>query len=240
MVQAFHSAQEPPTRRGQLTPSPGLSWNLYHDARRLRPIHSIARRSIDVWRVRGADRAEVLLSRVIHTDDTPLPVLDPTLPHTRTGRLWVYCGDRDHPYAVYDYTASRKRDGPAAFLKNFTGYLQADAFGGYDGIYAGSGGKIVEVACWAHARRKFHEAQRTAGRLAHEALVRIGQLYTIERELREACAGAWNDLARDEQDTRIAQVRQERARPLLALFRAWLDAQAAQALPKSPIGQAIS
>jgi transposase len=183
---------------------------------------------------------EVLRSKVIHTDDTPVPVLDPLLPHTRTGRFWVYCGDAEHPYSVYDYTPSRKRDGPAEFLQGFTGYLHADAFGGYDGIYAGSNGQIVEVACWAHARRKFHEAQRTAGRIAHEALARIGQLYAIERELSEACAGAWSELARDEQYARIAAVRQERAAPLLTSFRAWLDAQRGTALPKSPLGQAIS
>lgn len=188
------------------------------------------------WRM----KSEVLRSRVIHTDDTPVPVLDPLLPHTRTGRFWVYCGDAEHPYSVYDYTPSRQRDGPAQFLTGFRGYLQADAFGGYDGIYAGSGGAIQEVACWAHARRKFHEAQRTAGSSAHEALARIGQLYAIERELSEACAGTWGELARDERYVRIATVRRERAAPLLTSLRAWLDAQKVSALPKSPIGQAIS
>jgi hypothetical protein len=193
-------------------------------------------------------KSEVLQSRVINTDDTPVPVLDPTLPHTRTGRFWAYCGDAEHPHSVYDYTPSRKRDGPAEFLAGYHGYLQADAFGGYDGIFAGSQGKIVEVACWAHARRKFHEAQRSAGRLAHEALARIGQLYALERELREACAsansdgergGAWCELPRAEQYARIAAARQECAVPLLGKFRAWLAAQAGDALPKSPLGQAI-
>lgn len=183
---------------------------------------------------------EVLRSRVIHTDDTPTPVLDPTLPHTRTGRFWVYCGDWAHRYSVYDYTASRKRDGPARLLSGYEGYLQADAFGGYDGIYAGSGGKIVEVACWAHARRKFHEAQRSAGRAAHEALARIGQLYALERQLQQACDGPWSELTREEQHARTAAARQEQALPLLMSLRAWLDAQAAGALPKSPIGQAVS
>lgn len=183
---------------------------------------------------------EVLQSRVLHTDDTPVPVLDRSLPHTRTGRFWVYCGDWAHRYSVYAYTASRKRDGPAEFLSGYQGYLQADAFGGYDGIFAGSGGKLLEVACWAHARRKFHEAQRSAGRLAHEALARIGQLYAIERQLKEACDGTWSELAHDERHARIAAARQASSLPLLKTFRAWLDAQAARALPKSPLGQAIS
>ena len=183
--------------------------------------------------------ARVLRSRVLHTDDTTVPVLDPALPHTRTGRFWLYFGDRNHHYAVYQYTPNHKRDGPAEFLKNYQGYLQADAFGGYDGIYAGSGGKIIEVACWAHARRKFYDAQRSSGAVAHEALARIGQLYAIERELTEACAGSWSELRGDERAAQIAAVRGERAKPLLDSFGQWLGEQRAKALPKSPIGQAI-
>lgn len=183
--------------------------------------------------------ARVLQSKVLHTDDTTVPVLDPTLPQTRQGRFWLYFGDRNNHYAVYQYTPSRKRDGPAQFLATYQGYLQADAFGGYDGIYAGSNGKIIEVACWAHARRKFYDAQRSAGAVAHEALARIGQLYAIERELTAACSGAWSELTGDQRAARIAAVRQERAKPLLESFRQWLDEQHAKALPKSPIGQAI-
>jgi len=74
-------------------------------------------------------------SESIHTDDTPIPVLDASLPKTRTARFWVYCGDWRNPFTVYDYTTSRRRDGPADFLANFAGYLHADAFAGYDGIY---------------------------------------------------------------------------------------------------------
>ena len=193
--------------------------------------------------------ARVLRSRVLHTDDTTVPVLDPALPHTRTGRFWLYFGDRNHHYAVYQYTPNRKRDGPAEFLKNYQGYLQADAFGGYDGIYAGSGGKIIEVACWAHARRKFYDAQRSSGAVAHDALARIGQLYAIEREVAEVrhgesaegttCADSWSELSGDERAARIAAVRGERAKPLLDSFGKWLGEQRGKALPKSPIGQAI-
>jgi transposase len=107
----------------------------------------------------------VLLSLVIHTDDTTVPVWDPTLPHTRTGRFWVYIGDVRHPYVVYDYTPRRTRDGPEAFLKEYRGYLQADAFTGYDRICAGPG--VSEVACWAHVRRKFFESRTSAPVAAH-------------------------------------------------------------------------
>lgn len=173
-------------------------------------------------------RRRVLASRVIHTDDTPVEVLDASLPHTRTGRFWVYVGDRRQPYVVYDYTPSRKRDGPAEFLKDYRGYLQADAFGGYDGIYAGSGGKIIEVGCWAHARRKFFEAKETAPRAAHEALARVGQLYTLERQAQEAELSA----------EALRTLRREQALPKLTDFRVWLEALRLDSLPKSPIGTA--
>ena len=60
-----------------------------------------------------------------------IKLLDPSLPRTRTGRIWTYVGDRDHPYTVYDYTPTRSRDGPDSFMKEFHGYLQADAYSGY-------------------------------------------------------------------------------------------------------------
>ena len=129
----------------------------------------LARSTLSRWALQTAELVrplyelmieEVLQSRVIHTDDTPMPVLDPDLPHTRTARLWTYVGDWRHPLTVYDYTTSRKRDGPQQFLNGYVGYLQADAYGGYEGIYAG--GLVQQVLCWAHARRKFYEARTVA------------------------------------------------------------------------------
>ena len=94
----------------------------------------------------------VLQSPVIWTDDTPVTVLGGEEPGSTKGRFWAYIGDDEHPYTVYDFTMSRSRDGPAAFLSDYSGFLQADAYGGYDGIFLGSDGGIEEVACWAHAR----------------------------------------------------------------------------------------
>ena len=168
----------------------------------------------------------VLLSTVIHTDDTTVPVFDPTLPKTRTGRFWVYIGDVRNPYVVYDYTPRRTRDGPERFLKGFRGYLQADAFSGYDRICAGSG--VKEVACWAHVRRKFFESRTSAPVLAHAALARIRQLYKIETAAEEFSA----------EDRRA--LRQRDSVPLLTAFGEWLTEQGRLALPKSPIGQAIA
>jgi transposase len=183
-------------------------------------------------------RRLVLQSRVIHTDDTKVPVLDASLPHARNSRFWVYVGDELHPYVVFDYTRSRERDGPAEFLKDYAGYLQADAFSAYDGIY--TGGKVQEVGCWAHARRKFFEVKEQSPRLAHEALARIGKLYELERELKTWCASDWQELQREQRWSKIVAVRQEHARPQLSALRTWLDAAAQDALPKSPIRQAIN
>jgi transposase len=169
--------------------------------------------------------ARVRMSRIIWTDDTPMPVLDASLPHTRTARLWVYCGDRANPYTVYDYTTSRKRDGPAAFLKDFAGYLQADAFAGYDGIYAA--GTVKQVLCWAHARRKFFEAKETHPEGAHRALAFISLLYDVEREAKEL------------EPQRRLKLRRARSLGILERFHIWLLARQTDVLPKSPLGQAI-
>jgi transposase len=185
------------------------------------------------WIAAAADLAEplyrrmrqlVLQSRIIWTDDTTVKLLDPLLGRARTARFWAYLGDPQQPYSVYDFTDSRNRDGPQSFLQGYRGYLQADAYGGYDGIYAG--GHVVEVACWAHARRKWYEARSSDPPRAHQALALIQRLYDVEEDCRPL-----------ERELRCA-VRQERSLPLLAEFRAWLDADCAGALPKSPIGQA--
>ena len=170
----------------------------------------------------------VLQSKVLHTDDTTVPVRDETRSSHRYGRLWPYIGDKDHPGIVFDYTATHARDGPAAFLKNFRGYLQADAYGAYDGIYTGSGGAIIEVGCWAHARNKAAEAETSDPErvLAIKAWVR--KLYDVEDEAVKMTA------------TERWQLRQEKSVPLLTSLRQWLIAQQPQVLPKSPIAGAIN
>jgi transposase len=168
--------------------------------------------------------ARVRSSRIIWTDDTPMPVLDASLPHTRTARLWVYCGNRANPYIVYDYTTSRRRDGPVEFLRKFTGYLQADAYGGYDGIYAA--GAVKQVLCWAHARRKFFESKES-NEEAHRALAFIALLYDVEREAKELTP------------ERRLKLRRARSLALLDRFHRWLVAKQSNVLPKSPLGQAI-
>lgn len=200
---------------------------------------------------------EVRSSKVIHTDDTPVKVQDRGRTQTRTGRFWVYLGDPDHPYTAFAYTPSRSRDGPMAFLRDWGKdeqvYLQADAFGGYDGIYAGeAGGRVTEVACWAHTRRKFYDAQNSAPATGAQALAYIRLLYDVEtqakKEAKQAAKRAPANEASDRHGHELLaehrlRLRQEQALPRLAQFRAWLESQQAERggplLPKSPMGQAI-
>ena len=167
----------------------------------------------------------ILLSRDIHTDDTPVPIQSPGEGKCRKGRLWAYLGDAANPYIVYDYTPDRTRAGPASWLRDYKGYLQADAYGGYDGIY--HTGKVVEVACWAHARSKFFEAKETDGR-APPRCSRWCASCTRSRTR----AKTLDDAARRE-------LRQAQSVPILARIKAWLDAEAQVVLPRSPMGQAI-
>jgi len=129
---------------------------------------------------------------------------------------------------VYDFTKSRTRDGPARFLLGFKGYLHADAFSGYDAVFAGSHAAIREVACWAHARRKFFDAVRSYPRQAHQVLEWIRQLYDIEDRCR-----AWSPEAR-------RQLRVAEAIPLLDKMEACLAELAGTILPKSSLAKAVT
>jgi transposase len=351
-------AEKPPEAIEKCMAGPGLLAHVivgkYSDHLPLHRLEKIlARHDIDIARSTMCDwmagcaaalrplydlmKIQVLKSKVIHTDDTPVDVLDKNRRETRTGRFWDYLGDREHPYIVFDYTPSRSRDGPVKFIgdwgKNSKVYLQADAFGGYDGIYiapasdprvtdarapaastismpdmilapAGDSSKIdapmppavatsdpmgvpdappadnvlpapcavdapiesaapvdhgptrvdrasllinaflsaivalktgiVEVACWAHARRKFYEARNSDPARSAQAMAYVRLLYDVE------------DLAKAKQLNSAARaaLRRQLALPRLAQFKAWLETQhvsgGGAVLPKSPMGQAIT
>jgi transposase len=169
-------------------------------------------------------KSSVLGANVVHTDDTPILVQDPTREHCRTGRIWAYVSTGG---IVYDATEDRCRDGPLNFLKEFRGYLQCDAYAGYDELFR-TRPHVVEVGCWAHARRKFVEAVKTQAALAHEAVVRIKALYAVEHE------------AKSLDSTARAALRQQRAQPLLAAFKDWLERQRREVVPKTPIAEAVN
>jgi len=169
----------------------------------------------------------VLQSSVLWTDDTPVTVLVGGEDGSRKGRFWTYIAE-EHPYSVYDFTESRARDGPARFLAGFEGYLHADAYSGYDHIYLGSNESVIEVACWAHARRKFFDAVRSSPRQAHQILEWIGQLYDIE------------DRARELSTLDRASLRQHEATAVLDRLENYLVELEQRALPKSTLGKAVS
>jgi transposase len=173
-------------------------------------------------------KTRVLPSPVLWTDDTPVTVLGGKNPGSTQGRFWVYIGDDGHPYSVYDFTMSRARDGPATFLADYHGFLQADAYGGYDGIFLGSNGTIVEVACWAHARRKFYDARSNAPREANQVLEWIRQLYDVEDRAREMTA------------TERQSLRQRESVPILDRIETYLDEISPRILPKSAMGQGLT
>lgn len=181
----------------------------------------------------------ILAAKVLHTDDTPIGVLEKK--KTRKGRVWIY-EDPRRRLAVFDYTPTRGRDGPQKFLGNFSGYLQADAYAGYDCIYANK--TVIEVACWAHARRKFYDARIVQPEAALAAVAWIKQLYDVERlakVYREALDTSLTEEARyDLYVKKRYELRQEHSLGLLKSFDEWLTKQAEVILPKSPVGQAIA
>jgi transposase len=180
----------------------------------------------------GAVRKHVFAATKLHADDTPVPVLAPGNGKTRTGRLWTYVrddrpsGDKAAPAVWFAYSPDRKGEHPKEHLKLYKGALQADAYAGFQHLY--EDGAIVEVACWAHARRKFHEihiAHRSP--VTTEAIERIAALYAIEAEIRGRPP-----------EVRKA-VRQARARPLLDNMKTWLEAALAKLSRKSDTAAAI-
>jgi transposase len=177
-------------------------------------------------------RSHVLAASKVHADDTPVPVLAPGNGKTKTGRLWTYvrdgrpCGDTAPPAAWFAFSPDRRGEHPQGHLKSFRGTLQADAYAGFHPLY--EGGRIIEAACWAHARRKFHDIlAATQSPTASEAIRRIGELYAIEKEVRGRPP-----------EIRLA-TRQARARPVIEDLRAWFDATLQTLSAKSDMAGAI-
>ncbi|MHB8354753.1 MAG: IS66 family transposase [Burkholderiales bacterium] len=130
---------------------------------------------------------ELLLQRsVLHADETPVPMLDPGRGKTRKAYLWAYRNnslDEGPPIIVFDFQTSRAGEHVRSFLHGWQGHLMVDDYGGYKKLFNGN---VTELACWAHARRKFfdlHAANQHP--VAEEALQRIGELYAIEKQAKD-------------------------------------------------------
>jgi hypothetical protein len=209
----------------------------------------IARSTLGDWLAAAADllpplyllmRQRLLLSRVIHGDDTTVKLRVPGADHTHKAHLWVCIGDADYPYGVSDFTVDYGSEGPQRFLEGYRGSLQADALAQYEGLYAEDG--VKHVCCWAHARRKFVTAAEGGEQRANTALEWIGQLYAIERALPPLLPPSDDPVAqqqRRQREEHRRQLRQQQAEPVLAELKKWLEQEQPKTLPKSALGQAI-
>jgi transposase len=182
--------------------------------------------------------AHTLAAPRLHSDDTTMPLIVGGRGSTKTARLWGYLGAGarqneagiwiEHaPSVVFEFTDSREALHPITFLKNYQGYLQVDAYSGYDAIF--KTGRVIEVACWAHARRKYFEVAKTQSPpgLAADAVKWIGKLYEIESRIKD-----------HPPDAKL-KVRQTEALPVLADFKGWLDAHYPKLLPQGPLALAF-
>ena len=198
----------------------------------LRPLHDLI-------------ASHVLAAERLHGDDTPVPVL--ARGKTATGRAWVYVrddapfGGADPPAALFHYSRDRSGDHPVEHLRSYTGILQADAYAGYNRLYAAgrSPGPVTEAACWSHSRRKFFElADIAAGKrrgknappispVALEAVKRIDLLFDIERGINGKPT-----------EQRLA-LRQQLSAPVLADLKGWMQAERKKLSRHSPVAKAM-
>ena len=196
---------------------------LQHAADGLRPLYTLL-------------KAEVLRSYVVQNDDTPMKVLDGSRDDTRTCRLWASRGDARHPYTVFNYSPDRRGVHPQQFFRDFAGYLQGDAYTGYDALFRSE--KIREVGCWAHVRRKVFEAEGTDPVRASYLLGQIRRLYKIERRAKKRARKA--KLSPEAFWEFRDRLRREQALPIVEELKKWLDRERALLLPQSPMAAAFT
>jgi len=251
--EAFHQAALPsrPIERGR--PGPGLLAhilvNKYADHLPLyRQSQIFARERVVIDRSTLADWVgnsaallepladaigrHVLHGRAIFADDTPVKLQAPGTGKTKIARLWAYARDERPwigaapPAAWYRFSTDRKAARPRDHLKTFEGWMHADGYAGFEELYRS--GRVREVACMAHVRRKFVDVQQSQGSaIAEEAIRRIAQLYAVEKEVRGKPP--------DER----ARIRQTKARPILGELEVWLPAQLTRISGKTPLAGAI-
>jgi len=173
-----------------------------------------------------AMRANLLAGDYIQADETPVPVQSPKT-KGRNHRAYIWQYSRPGGAVVFDFRMGREREGPAEFLKEFGGRLQTDGYAAYFKVGAPT---LLLFACWAHARRKFTEALEANPKEARAAEIvrRIGELYAVEKQAREA---GLSEKARE-------ALRIEKSVPVLIGLRPMIEQAKAEALPKSALGRA--
>ncbi len=196
----------------------------------------IPRSTLDDWALATADaimplgealKRAVLEGEVLHTDDSPVDLLEPGRGKVRTARIWVYLrGGTDPPLAAYDFTLDRTKRRPLDYLAGYSGNVHADAYSGYDALFENEA--ILEIGCWSHARRKFDEAKTSRPREACELLGMIQLLYAVERH----CVGLPPEA--------IVQIRRERAKPHLEAIVRRCETLRQNCLPAEPLATAVN
>ena len=189
-----------------------------------------------------AMKEDLLVLNHVFSDDTTMPTLrERTLENlgkqAKTNYMWVYAGvsktvdawDNQKPIVLYDYTAGRDAKFVSDFLKDFTGYVQSDAYSGYRPL--SNSGNVTSLGCWAHVRRKFYEALTTnSSSIACEMMDKIGKLYGLEREFKTKGLSI----------QAIKQRRELHSQPILEEIKQWLEKYQPLTVPQSGLGKAIS
>lgn len=239
------SAEKPAAAIDKGLPGPGLlsyivtsKYDMYLPLYRMESLFErqgfrIARSTQSIWCGDVADLLEplyqrmiekVLASHLIATDDTHMPML--AKEKTANAYMWVYIGDDEHPYNIYDFSTSRNREGPIHFLGDYDQVLLADGYAGYNGVVTGNA--LVRAGCWLHLKRKFVEAERTAPEIALAVVESVRALYTVEHT------------AKAMKPAERLALRQEKSAPIVAALRERLDRWKLELLPKHPMADAIN
>ena len=178
----------------------------------------------------GLLQDRLLLSDVIHTDDTPVTLLTPGEdPGSRTARFWIYRGGVACPYEAFAFTDSRERAGPDKYLESFRGLLGGDCYSGYVNIEQVTHGRIKFFACHAHARRYFRKAQTERPEFVCRILAIYRHLYDVEMVARDMTAA-----------DRLA-LRQRESMPMMKELQRITDhITGPPVLPKSKLGKALN
>jgi transposase len=193
----------------------------------------IARSTQSIWCGDVADLVEpvyrlmikrVLQSHLIATDDTHMPMQ--AKDKAIRAYMWVYIGDEDHPYNIYDFSLGRNREGPINFLGDYNQVLLADGYAGYNGVVTGNA--LTRAGCWLHLKRKFVEAERTAPEIALAVVESVRALYAVEH-----AAKAMKTAER-------LTLRQEKSAPIVAALRDRLDRWKLELIPKHPMADAVN
>jgi hypothetical protein len=171
-------------------------------------------------------KKELSSSRWMHTDDTGVPVkIKCKKGSAHKGIFWVYIGESTN--VIFEYTHSRKSEGPRNFLKDYAGYLHADGYPGYDKLYREN--KIKECACWSHGRRKFFDAFDAGDHRARRILELCGRLFLIERIMKE----------KGYSYAEIKEVRNNLGRKITGQIKKWMDKHELEILPGNNLGKAM-